>query len=86
MDDGVDGIVPEDLLYGGRVAEVHLHQRDVLPAGDLLHAFEARMVTVGEVVGYHHIVARLDEFHGHVASDEARPAGYKHCLFHFHSV
>ena len=82
MDDRVDGIVGEDLPHGFRVAEVHLHQRDVVPPGDLLHPLEAGEVAVGEIIGDHHIVARLDQFHGDVAPDEPRPAGYKHCLFH----
>ena len=82
VDDGVDGIVPEYLFHGGFIAEIHFHEREVLPAGDLLHAFETGMVTVGEIVGYHHIVARLDEFHGHVASDEARSARNKNCFLH----
>ena len=47
-------------------------QRDVVPAGDLLHALEAGEVTVGEIIGDHHVVARLDEFHGDVAPDEPR--------------
>ena len=82
MDDRVDGIVGKDLLHGLRIAEVHLHQRDIVPAGNLLHALEASQVTVGEIVGDHHVVARLDEFHGDVAPDKPRPAGHKHCLFH----
>ena len=82
MDDRVDGIVGEDLPHGFRVAEVHLHQRDVVPPGDLLHPLEAGEVAVGEIIGDHHIVARLDQFHGDVAPDEPRPAGHKHCLFH----
>ena len=86
MDDRVDGIVGKDPLHGLPVAEVHLHQRNVFPSGDLFHALETGAVAVGEIVGDHHVVARLDEFHGHVASDEAGPAGYKHSLFHFHSV
>ena len=40
------------------------------------------MVTVGEIVGYHHIVASLDEFYGYVASDETRSARYKNCFLH----
>ena len=82
MDDRVNGIVGEDLPYGFCIAEIHLHQRNVVPAGNHLHAVEAGEVAVGEIIGDHHIVACLNQFHGDVAPDETRPAGHKHCLFH----
>ena len=85
MDDRVDGIVREDLLHRGRVAEVHLHERK-FPFENLLHTLEAGAVAVGEIVGHDHVVARLDQFHGHVAPDEPRAAGYKHCFLHRFSV
>ena len=82
VDNGVDGVSGEQGPGRLSVAEVHLLEGDVIPSGNLFRAFVAGQVAVGEVVGHDDVVTGLDEFHGHVASDEARSARYKNCLFH----
>ena len=75
MDYRVNSVVGEQLVHGGSIAEVHLHERDVFPSGDFLHAFKAGHVAVGHVVRHHYVVSRLDELHCHVAPDKPGTSG-----------
>ena len=46
MDHGVDPVVGEQLVHRGGIAEVHLHERNILPSGDFLNSFKAGHVAV----------------------------------------
>ena len=74
VDDARDGrILLEHGLRGSLVAQIYLlegraHTRDLLDAVEHLY------LGVGKVVDDDHVVASLDQFHGGMATDEARSA------------
>ena len=76
MNHGVNGILLKNGLGSGGIAEVHHLEGEVFTAGDLLHTFVAGAVAVGKVVGHYDVVARLNQFHGHVTADKTGATGY----------
>ena len=82
MNHGVNPVGREQQLCRHRIAEIHLHERNILHSGDLLDSLVAGLIAVGHIIGHDHIVAGLDKFHGDVASDKSGTAGHKDAFFH----
>ena len=82
MNDGVYLVSSEQEFSGYRIAKIHFHERNILPAGDFLHTLEASHVAVRHVVSDNHIVPCLNKFHGHMAAYESGAAGNQNAFFH----
>ena len=67
--DGVNvGVLGEQGLRGGGIAQVRLHKGDGL-AGDLLHPAHGFLTGVAQVIHHHDVVTGLQQFHAGVAAD-----------------
>ena len=82
VDDGVNMIFAEKCFYGLEVAEIHHLQGKVFAAGNLLYAFKASAVAVGEIVGHNYVIACLQQFYSHMAADKSGASGNKNSFFH----
>ena len=69
MNHSIDFVTSEQILHLRGVAAIHKLERNVVPSGNLFHSLEAGHIAVGHIVRHHHIIARIDELHRHVAAD-----------------
>ena len=74
VDDGVDGMLVEQLLHGRAVAQVGLAEGEVL-AGDAADAVQCLGLGVDEIVDDDDLMSRVEQFYASVAADIAGAAG-----------
>jgi hypothetical protein len=82
MDNGIDGVFGKESPGLLLVAEVHYLQREVFPSRNLLYAFKAGTVAVGEIVGHNYVIACRQQFNRYMTSDKTGAAGYQYRLIH----
>ena len=69
VDDGVDvGILGEDGIGGGRIAQIGLDEGDGL-AGDFLHTAQRLLTGVGQIVHHDDLITCVEQLHAGVAAD-----------------
>ena len=82
VDDRVYVVLCEKAVYSLRITEIHLDERYVILARDLLYSFEAGEIAVGHVVGNDDVVAGLYQFNGDMAADESGSARDQYAFCH----
>ena len=78
VDDPVDLMRCKHLFQLCSVAHIAAVEGQVL-SRDLLHAPQALLVRVAEVIHNDHFIARLKELHNRMRADKTRAARYKNC-------
>ena len=77
MNDGVNGrMLLKNCLHGTGVAQVCLDKGD-LPPRDPLHPAHRLPAGIHQIVGHHHIIAGLYQFHAGVAAHITGAAAYQ---------
>ena len=77
MNDSIDFLFSEHLLYRSVIATVDLIERNILLSGNFLYSLEACHVTVRHIVRYHDIITGSDQLYGHMTSDISGTTGNK---------
>ena len=80
VDHRLDFVLVKDFVHCVSVENVRLVEPEIL-AGNLLDAGEGFGLGIGEIVGYHNVVARLLKHNACVGADETGAACYQNCHF-----
>ena len=81
VNDGIDGVLCEEIAYGLLIAEIHPHKGKFLPQ-NRADTSVVGLVTIGHIIRYHNVIACLDKFDRNVTSDESGASGNEYCCFH----